>query len=172
MRWCSHHRNKFVSKKNHPSNGYSQNFSHFYRVVSLLHSIEANNFCYFKKMEKNEYRAVIKHFHMKGKTPKEIKTELDEVHGTSAPSFKTVYNWVNEFKRGRISTSDAERPGRPIEATTPEMMDKIHDVVLADRRVKVRELAETAGISHGSVITILQEKLAMKKLSADGCRVC
>ena len=51
-------------------------------------------------MEKNEFRAVIKHFYIKGNTPKEIKAKLDEIHGISAPSFKTVYNWVNEFKRG------------------------------------------------------------------------
>ena len=54
-------------------------------------------------MEKNEFRAVIKH--MKGLTPKEIKAELDNIHSTSAPAFVTVYNWVNEFKRGRTSTS-------------------------------------------------------------------
>ncbi|KAG5347428.1 SETMR methyltransferase, partial [Acromyrmex charruanus] len=55
-------------------------------------------------MEKNEFRAVIKHLHMKGLTPKKIKAELDNAHSTSAPAFATVYNWVNEFKRGRTST--------------------------------------------------------------------
>jgi len=49
-------------------------------------------------MEKNEFRAVIKHLRMKGLT-KEIKAELDNVHNISA--FATVYNWVNEFKHGR-----------------------------------------------------------------------
>ena len=49
-------------------------------------------------MEKNEFRAMIKR-HMKGLTPKEIKTELDNVHSTSASAFAIVYNWVNEFKR-------------------------------------------------------------------------
>ena len=52
-------------------------------------------------MEKNEFRAVIKHIHMKGLTSEEIKAELDNVHSTSVPEFATVYNWVNEFKRGR-----------------------------------------------------------------------
>jgi len=64
--------------------------------------------------------AVIKHLHMKDLTPKEIKAELDNVHSTSAPVFATVYNWVNEFKREikrRISTCDAPRSRRPIEAT-------------------------------------------------------
>ena len=51
-------------------------------------------------MEKNEFHAMIKHLHMKDLTLKEITTELDNVHSTSAPAFATVYNWVNEFKRG------------------------------------------------------------------------
>jgi len=63
-------------------------------------------------MEKNEFRAVIKHPHMKGLTPKEIKTKLDNVHSTSAPAFATVHNWVNEFKRDRTYTCDAPRSGR------------------------------------------------------------
>ncbi|XP_018307239.1 putative uncharacterized protein FLJ37770 [Mycetomoellerius zeteki] len=103
---------------------------------------------------------------MKGLTPKEIKAELDNVHSTSTPTFSTVYNWVNEFKRGRTSTYDAPRSGRPIEAATPEIIDKIHDIVLTDQRVKVRELVEATGISHGTVISILHEQLGMKKLSA------
>lgn len=49
-------------------------------------------------MEKSEFRAVIKHFFFKKKTATEIKAELDEVHGDSAPSHKTVCFWVNEFK--------------------------------------------------------------------------
>ena len=109
---------------------------------------------------------MIKHLHMKGLTPKEIKAELDNVHSTSAPAFATVYNWVNEFKRGRTSTCDAPRSGRPIEAATPEIIDKVHDIVLTDRRVKVLKLVEATGISHDTVISILQEQLGMKKLSA------
>jgi len=66
-------------------------------------------------MEKNEFRAVIKHLHMKDLTPKEIKAELDNVHSISALAFATVYNWMNEFKCGRTSIC-APRSGRPIEA--------------------------------------------------------
>ena len=109
---------------------------------------------------------MIKHLHIKGLTPKEIKAELDNVHSTSAPAFTTVYNWVNKFKRGRTFTCDASRSGRPIEAATPEIIDKVHDIVLTDRRVKVRKLVEATGISHGTVILILHEQLGMKKLWA------
>ncbi|KAG5322090.1 SETMR methyltransferase, partial [Acromyrmex heyeri] len=88
-------------------------------------------------MEKNEFRAVIKHLHMKGLTPKEIKARLDNVHSTSASAFATVYNWMNEFKRDCTSTCDAPRSGCPIEDATPEIIDKVHDIVLTDRRVKL-----------------------------------
>ena len=43
---------------------------------------------------------------MKGNTPKEIKPELNEVYGTSTPSFKNVYNWINEFERGRTTARE------------------------------------------------------------------
>ena len=59
-------------------------------MVSFLLSIETNNFYEFKKMGKREFRTVIKHLYLKSLTPKVIKAELDEVHGTSAPVFATV----------------------------------------------------------------------------------
>ena len=57
----------------------------------------------FVKMEKIEYRAVIKYLFLKGNTPTQIKDELDAVYGEwdSAPSFTTVKFWAAEFKRGR-----------------------------------------------------------------------
>ena len=97
-------------------------------------------------MKKREFRAVIKHSYLKGLTPKEIKAKLDEVHSTSAPVFATVYNWVNEFKRDRASRKNEHRSRCPMEVTTPEMIDKIHDMVLSDRRIKVREIVEATGI--------------------------
>ena len=114
-------------------------------------------------MEKNEFRAVIKHFHLKGWTAAQIKSELDDVHAGSAPALKTIYFWINEFKRGRRSTEDESRS---IEVTTQETIDKVHDSIMEDRRLKVRELANIVGISTERVHHILHEKLDMKKLCA------
>uniref|UniRef100_T1HXW8 Uncharacterized protein n=1 Tax=Rhodnius prolixus TaxID=13249 RepID=T1HXW8_RHOPR len=36
-----------------------------------------------------------------------------------------------------MGTSDAERSGRPVEVTTPEIIDKIHDMGMDDRIVKM-----------------------------------
>ncbi|GBP28527.1 Histone-lysine N-methyltransferase SETMAR [Eumeta japonica] len=49
--------------------------------------------------------------------------------------------------RYRFYTSDAERSGRPKEVITPEIVDKIHEMILDDRRMKVRELAHAVDIS-------------------------
>ena len=46
------------------------------------------------------------------------------------------------------------------------MIDKIHDIVFNDRRLKVREISETVNISVGCVWQILHECLGMRKLSA------
>uniref|UniRef100_T1I7Q4 Paired domain-containing protein n=1 Tax=Rhodnius prolixus TaxID=13249 RepID=T1I7Q4_RHOPR len=58
------------------------------------------------------------------------------------------------FWSGHMGTSDAERSGRPVEVTTPEIIDKIHDMVMDVRRVKVREIASAVGISNERVHNI------------------
>jgi len=91
------------------------------------------------KMEKDEFRTVIKHFYLKKWTAAQIKAELDEVHGDSAPALKTVYFWINEFKRCWTSEDEAH-PGRPVEVTTPEIIEKIHRIVMENRRMKMRDI--------------------------------
>jgi len=77
-----------------------------------------------------------------------------------------VKKWAAECKLGRISLEDDPREGRPKSATTPEFIEQVHDMVLDDRRMKVREIAETTGMSKERVGYILHEKLDMKKLCA------
>jgi predicted HTH transcriptional regulator len=62
---------------------------------------------------------------------------------------------VAQFERGDFSTCDAPRPGRPKTATTPEIIDQIHELILEDRRISAKSIAEQLGISReraGSII--------------------
>ena len=115
---------------------------------------------------KVEYRAVIHYLYLKGKTINEIHSELADVYGSSAPSHAQVKFWVGEFKRGRTSLEDEARSGRPLDATDEEMCKKVRDLVHSDRRIQVEEIAQALGISHGSVSTILHDRLGMRKPTA------
>ena len=46
------------------------------------------------------------------------------------------------------------------------MCKKVRDLVYSDRRIKVEEIAQALCISHGSVTTILHDRLGMRKLTA------
>ena len=117
-------------------------------------------------MGKCEFRVLIKHYFLRGKSIKETEEKLAKYNKESAPSHGMVHKCFTEYRCSRISTSDADRPGRPKEVTSQEMIDKIHDIVLKDRRLKVREIIETVIISVGCVWRILHECLGMRKLSA------
>ena len=59
-----------------------------------------------------------------------------------------------------------ERSGRPKTATTDENIGKVHQMVLDDRRIKVREIADVMNMSKERVCQILNQHLGMRKLSA------
>ena len=46
------------------------------------------------------------------------------------------------------------------------MCKKVRDLVYSDRRIQVEEIAQTSGILHGSVSTVLHDRLGMRKLLA------
>ena len=75
-----------------------------------------------------------------------------------------VKRWYADFKRGCTDTNDAERSGRPNSAVVSENTKKLHKLVLADCKLKLREIAEELKITEGSVFTILHEHSSMRKL--------
>jgi len=81
-------------------------------------------------------------FFLQGKAPKEIHTILTETLGEHAPSYATVKNWVAQFRRGDFSTCDASHHGRPKKVTTPEIIDRIHELILEFRRISAKSIAE------------------------------
>lgn len=135
--------------------------SHLFKspILILLASINL-------KMNKMEYRAIIKFFVMEGLSTTEIHKKILKVLKEDAPSFSTIHRWASQFRRGHTTIEDDPRSGRPKTATTPQIIQKIHDMVLDDRRLKVREIASAAGISAERVWHILHEDLKMRKLCA------
>ena len=50
---------------------------------------------------------------------------MDSALGHTSLSYSTIKSWVFEFKIGNGSISDEPRPGRPVEVTVPEMIQKM-----------------------------------------------
>ena len=71
-----------------------------------------------------------------------------------------------QFKPGDFSTCDAPRPGQPKTVTTPEIIDQIQELILEDRRISAKLIAEQLGISSERVASTIHEDLDMRKFSA------
>lgn len=56
-----------------------------------------------------------------------------------------VKKWFTDFSSGSTSTNNADCSGRPIEVSTPENVENIHYVMLADQKVKLREIFNVKG---------------------------
>jgi len=97
---------------------------------------------------------------------------LTEILGEHVPSYATVKNWVTQFKLGDFSTCDAPRPGRTKTVTTPEIIDKIHELILEDGRILTKSIAEKLGISREWGGSIIHGDLGMRKLSAKWVPKC
>jgi [histone H3]-lysine36 N-dimethyltransferase SETMAR len=118
------------------------------------------------KMERVEQRAVIKYLCLKQMTPTLIHQDLVDTLGKCAVSYDVVKRWCREFKCGRQSCTDEHAGGAPTIVTTQENVKKIHDLVLQDRRVTIRQIVEDTGLSYHVIYNIITAKLDMKKLSA------
>ena len=56
--------------------------------------------------------------------------------------------------------------------TTPEIIDQIHQLILEDRRISAKSIAEQLGISRERVGSIIHEDLDTRKLSAKWAPKC
>jgi len=86
--------------------------------------------------------------------PKEIHAILIKTLGEHAQSYATVKNLVAQFKSDDFPTCIAPRPGRPKTVTIPEIIDQLHELILEDRRISAKSIAEQLGISRERVGSI------------------
>ncbi|VEN48079.1 unnamed protein product [Callosobruchus maculatus] len=91
---------------------------------------------------------------------------LTVAYGEATLDQSNVYRWYKMFSEGREDVNDEERAGRPSTSTTDENIDKVKKIVLANRRITVREVAEDLNISIGSCHSILTNDLGMSRIAA------
>ena len=121
-------------------------------------------FAFVYEMDKNEFRVLIKHSYLLWKNTVQAQQWLKKCYPDCAPSKTTICRWYADFKRGRTNVNDAERLGRPNEAVAPENIKQISKIIMYDRKLKVRKIANMVNISTGSASTIFINNLGMKKV--------
>ncbi len=111
-----------------------------------------------------EQRANIKFCYLLKKSPAECLIMLNEAYGENSMKKTQVYFWFKRFKEGQTSIEDDERSGRPSTSTNDKNVELLQKFVRANRHVTCKELSLEFGISLGSVMSILHDKLNMKRL--------
>ena len=113
-----------------------------------------------------EQRANLKFLAKLGKTPSESFAMLQQVYGEETMSRTRAFEWHKRFKEGREEVEDDPRSGRPSTRRTADNIERVKQMVRADRRLTVRMIAEELSINKDTVWSIITENLEMRKVCA------
>ncbi|UYV69131.1 hypothetical protein LAZ67_6002522 [Cordylochernes scorpioides] len=91
---------------------------------------------------------------------------LTVAYGEATLDRSNVYRWYKMFSEGREDVNDEERAGHPSTSTTDEKINEVEKMILANRRITVREVAEDLNISIGSCHSIFINDLGMRWVAA------
>jgi len=116
--------------------------------------------------EKVQQRVCINFCFRLGKTGAETYEMLQAAFGESCLSRSKTFEWYSRFKNGRWYFEDDPRPGRPSTSHTEETVARVREIICADWRLTIREVAEDVGIAFGTCQKLLTEYLQMRRVSA------
>ncbi|XP_075536154.1 protein GVQW3-like [Dermacentor variabilis] len=116
--------------------------------------------------ERLEQRYCIKFCQKVGDSQVETIRKIQTAFGDDGMSSTHIKELYNRFKEGRTSVESEPRFGRPSTCRNDQVIAEVNAVVMRDRRVTIREIAEEVGISTFSAHSIMTEDLAMKRVTA------
>jgi hypothetical protein len=102
-------------------------------------------------------RVCVKFCFKLGKIATETWKMLQRAFGDECMSRTQCFEWYTHFKTGRTSIDEDPRSGRPSTSTDNVHIDAVRHLILQNRRLTIREIAEDVGIDFGSRQAILTE---------------
>ncbi|XP_033222809.1 protein GVQW3-like [Belonocnema kinseyi] len=72
--------------------------------------------------------------------------------------------WHKAFLEGRTEVADEQRSGRPTTARIDANVERVQELLDTDRRLGIRQIADTLDISTFAVHGIITQDLAMRKV--------
>ncbi|UYV83543.1 TTC21B [Cordylochernes scorpioides] len=91
---------------------------------------------------------------------------LTVAYGEATLDRSNIYRWYKMFSEGREDVNDEERAGRPSTSTKDEKINEVEKMILANRRITVREVAEDLNISICLWHSIFINDLGMRRVAA------
>ena len=102
--------------------------------------------------DSREQRACIKFCFKLWETATECYEMFKTAFREQAMGRSQTFQWFSRFKAGRTSTDDDERSGRTVSSSTPEIIERVRQIIREDRRPTIDEVSMLVGISHGTCI--------------------
>jgi hypothetical protein len=99
-------------------------------------------------------------FWANGLNAKDVHKEMSPVYGGKCLSHKVVHN----FSQGHSKVTDDARPGHPVEVATEATVQRVEELIRADRRITIDSVATALRCSHDLVYSIMQDHLKFRKV--------
>jgi len=96
----------------------------------------------------------------------ELHQQLIDTCNDGVMDVKNVRSWVRQFKEGRTSCENKSKGPQGRTSISEVMIARVEEMVMGDRRLTGKQIAANACISVGSVDTILNYDLKMRKAPA------
>ena len=100
---------------------------------------------------RQEKRYDVKIAVLRGRNAKECHSEFTKALGNRALPYRTVARWAAAFQRGRVSSADLRRTGRPRTVRTDVARAVIAQCLEVDRRWSLQELQAHTIIDQATV---------------------
>ncbi len=111
-------------------------------------------------------RIVMRFLVNEGVKSAEIYRRLKQQFGSECLSETQVFHWCASFRKGREKVENEPHQRRPRTSVNDQNAKAVEKIILEDRRVNIRDIAEELDISVGSVETIIHERLGYRKITA------
>ncbi|XP_076036508.1 uncharacterized protein LOC143022255 [Oratosquilla oratoria] len=117
-------------------------------------------------MEKLEQRYCIKFCVKLGDSQVETIRKIKQAFGDEAMGITQIKEWYRRFKGGRTSVESETRSGRPSTSRNETVINQLRTLVMQNRGITIKELANEVGVSCASVHCIMKEDLGFRKVAA------
>ena len=111
-----------------------------------------------------EQRLAIKFSFKAGKSATETLQMVNAAYGDQALSRSNILRWYGRFHDGREDIEDDPSSGRPTECLNDSNVEKISQLLLQNRYLSLRMLADEVNIIKDTVRNIVVEDLRKRKI--------